>query len=265
MSAGSAAIARHADALRRAELEVAPIAPLSADEPALSLADAYAIQRRNVDARVAEGAVLRGRKAGLTSKPMQQMLGVDEPDFGALLDDMFVEDGDAVDLATLIAPQVEAEIAFLLDDDLAGPGVTAATALPSVAGVLPALEIIDSRIRDWKIGLIDTIADNASSGRLVVGPRLTSLKDLDLRLLGMAVSRNHELVDTGAGAAALGHPLHVVAWLANKLSEFGTMLRAGDIILAGSLHRAFPVAPADVVSAEFAGLGPVTARFERIA
>lgn len=261
MTAPGADVARHAARLRDAQARRTPIAPLTENDGSLTLADAYAIQTLNIEARVADGAVLVGRKVGLTSRPMQAMLGVHEPDYGALLSDMAVEDGADVALDGLLQPRVEAEIAFVMAEDLAGPGVTATTAIAAVAGAIPALEIIDSRITDWRISLIDTVADNASSGLFVTAPRLTPLAGLDLRLEGMALSRNGEIVETGTGAAVLGNPLHCLAWLANKLSEFGVSLRAGDVVLAGALHRAMPVAHGDVLRADFATLGTVGARF----
>jgi 2-keto-4-pentenoate hydratase len=192
---------------------------------------------------------------------MQQLLGVDEPDYGMLLDDMFVEDGDEIDLSTLLQPRVEAELAFVMARDLSGPGVTTATALAAIGGVLPAIEVVDSRVAGWRIKLVDTVADNASSGLLVVGGRSRPVTDLDLRLVGVVVSRNGELIDTGAGAAALGNPARCVAWLANKLATFGDGLRAGDVVLPGAVHKMVTVTPGDVFRAEFAGLGAVTARF----
>jgi 2-oxopent-4-enoate hydratase len=250
-----------ADLLWEAEQTRQPVGPLVGREPQLSLDDAYAIQSRNIERRIAAGAVRRGHKVGLTSHAMQAQLGVSEPDFGVLLDDMLLEEADAVALDELIAPRVEAEIAFLLADDLAGPGATSAMAHQAIAGGLPVLEVIDSRIADWKITLIDTVADNASSARVVVGGRLTAIDGLDLRLIGGVVTRNGELVATGAGAAVLGNPLSCVAWLANTLARFGGCLRAGDLVLAGALHAAFPVADGDIVRAEFAHLGAVNARF----
>jgi 2-keto-4-pentenoate hydratase len=250
-----------ADALWKAERERVPIPPLTDQHPDLTVEDAYAIQSINVGRRVAEGRLVRGRKVGLTSAPMQQLLGVNEPDFGVLLDDMFTEDGDEVALDTLLQPRVEAELAFIMGEDLTGPGVTTSNALAAIEGALPAVEIVDSRVADWKIKLADTIADNASSGRLVIGGRLTPVTEVDLRLVGVAVSRNGRVVDTGAGAAALGNPARCVAWLANKLAGFGTCLRAGDVVLPGAVHRMIPVEPGDVFRAEFAHLGAVTARF----
>jgi 2-oxopent-4-enoate hydratase len=253
-----------AAALATAERERRPIAPLTETAPGLTVEDAYAIQSENVAHRVRDGAILLGRKVGLTSKPMQELLGVSEPDFGALLDDMFVEEGDAIRLDTLIEPRVEAEIAFVLGADLRGPGVTTTAALRAIGAAVPALEIIDSRVEGWKIKLIDTVADNASSARVVLGGKLTPLDGLDLRLVGAVVSVDGEVVDTAAGAAVLGHPARCVAWLANKLGELGDGLREGDVVLAGALHRALPL-PGDrgtTVRAEFSTLGSVTARFE---
>ena len=252
---------RLADRLYDAERDRRPIDPLTATHPELGVEDAYAIQMINLERKLGEGRILRGRKVGLTSKPMQDLLGVDEPDFGVLLDDMFVEDGDAIPLDTMLQPRVEAEMAFLLGSDLAGPAVTTGNALAAIAGVLPALEIVDSRVADWKIKLVDTVADNASSGKLVVGGRLTPVAAVDLRLVGCVVSRNGRVIDTGAGAAALGNPARCVAWLANKLAAFGSGLRAGDIVLPGAVHKMVPVAPGDVFRAEFGHLGAVTARF----
>ena len=246
-----------------ADRTAVPIAPLTERHPELVLADAYAIQTINIDRRVAEGQRVIGRKVGLTSKPMQKLLGVDEPDFGVLTETMVVEDGDEVDLATLVQPRVEAEMAFVMGRDLAGPGVTTGTALAAIAGVLPAIEIVDSRVADWKIKLVDTVADNASSGLIVTGGRMTPLADVDLRLVGVVVSRGGEVLHTGAGAAVLGNPARCVAWLANTLGAFGAGLREGDIVLPGSPHAMVAVAPGDVFRAEFAHLGPVTVRFSR--
>lgn len=252
-----------ADELFRAGADRRPVAPLTDRAPELRVQDAYAIQTRVIERRVAGGARAIGRKIGLTSQPMQQLLGVAEPDFGVLLDDMFVEDGDEIDLTTLLQPRVEAELAFVMAEDLAGPGVTTARALTAVAGVLPAIEVVDSRVVDWRIKLVDTVADNASSGLLVVGGQLRPVTDVDLRLIGVVVSRNGELIDTGAGAAALGNPARCVAWLANKLGSLGAGLKAGDVVLPGAVHKMVPVRPGDVFRAEFSRLGAVTARFSR--
>jgi 2-keto-4-pentenoate hydratase len=247
--------------LRAAEDDRAPILPLTEEIPELTVADAYRIQQINVHRRKEEGGLVRGRKVGLTSLAMQQQLGVDEPDFGALFADMVVEEGDPIPVSELIQPRIEAEIAFVMETELQGPGVSSADALRAVAGALPALEIIDSRVADWKIKLPDTIADNASSARVVCGGRLTPLADLDLRTIGMVLSVDGAVAATGAGAAVLGNPIRCVAWLANKLGEFGVPLRAGDLVLAGALHAAVGVAAGVSVQAEFAELGSVTTRF----
>jgi 2-keto-4-pentenoate hydratase len=250
-----------ADALWQAETTRRPIAPLTEQYDDLGIEDAYAIQGINVQRRIDRGARVIGRKVGLTSKPMQELLGVNEPDYGVLLDEMYVEEGDEVDLDRLLQPRIEAELAFIMDRDLEGPGVTAPGALAAIAGVLPALEIVDSRVADWRIKLIDTVADNASCGLLTVGGRLTPVDRVDLRLIGMALSRNGEVIDTGAGAAILGNPARCVAWLANKFATFGASLHAGDIILPGAVHRMVPVQRGDVFRAEFAHLGAVTVMF----
>jgi 2-keto-4-pentenoate hydratase len=192
---------------------------------------------------------------------MQELLGVDEPNFGVLLDDMFVDDGDEIPLDRLVQPRVEAEVAFVMGEDLAGPGVTTSDVLATTTGVLAAIEIVDSRIEDWRIRLTDTVADNASSGRVVLGARLTSAMNIDLRLVGVLFYRNGIPIESGAGAAALGNPARCVAWLANRLGEFGAGLRRGDVVLPGAMHRMVPVRPGDVFRAEFAHLGGVTAQF----
>lgn len=255
------AVGSVADALWQAEIERTPIAPVTGIWQGLTVDDAYAVQTHNVDRRVAAGAVVRGRKVGLTSRASQDLLGVREPNFGVLLDDMFVEEGDDVPLDSLVQPRVEAEIAFVMATDLAGPGVTTTDALTAVAGVLPAIEIVDSRIADWRIRIADTVADNASAARAVLGARIVPVTALDLRLIGVLFHRNGAPIDSGAGAAVLGNPARCVAWLANKLGTLGSGLRKGDIVLSGALHRMVPVRPGDVFHARFAHLGTVTAQF----
>ena len=258
-------VARHADALWAAIRDREPIAPLTASDPELDVEAAYAVQELVSERRLAAGARQRGRKIGLTSAAMQRQLGVEEPDYGRIFDEMLVEDGDTVDLSTLLQPRVEGEIAFVLGDDLVGPGLTANDAIAATAGVCAAIEVIDSRIADWQIALPDTIADNASSGLVVLAGGLAPVESLDLRLTGMTLRRGGELVATGAGAAVLGNPARCVAWLANTLSRFGQQLRAGEIVLAGALHAAVAVAPGDCFRAEFSRLGAVTVRFSEAA
>jgi len=257
----SARLGAHAEALRDAIGTGKPMPPLTENDPDLSVADAYAIQLANVERAVADGRRVIGHKVGLTSRAMQEMLGVDEPDFGVLTDAMLVEDAGTVDVATLIQPRIEAEIGLVLGCDLPGPGVTTADALAAVAFALPAMEIIDSRIADWRITLPDTVADNGSSARVVLGSQRTALDGIDPRLVGVVLSRNGVVAESGAGAAALGNPVRCVAWLANKLAEFGSCLEAGHIVLPGALHRAVNVAAGDVFVAEYSQLGSVRVRF----
>jgi len=256
-----AVVGEVADRLWQAEVARTPVEPPTDAHPELTVADGYAVQATNVERRVAAGRVVRGRKVGLTSRVMQQLLGVHEPAFGVLLDDMFLDDGVPVDFGTLLQPRVEAEIAFVLARDLAGPGVTTADVLTGTAGVLPAIEVLDSRIAQWRIGLVDTVADNASCARVVLGGRLTPVTGVDLRLAGVLFHRNGVPVDSGAGAAVLGNPAVCVAWLANTLGALGAGLRAGDLVLPGGLHRAVPARAGDVFRAEFAHLGDVTVAF----
>lgn len=250
-----------AAALADAEATRVAIPPLTQSDPALSIEDAYAIQGFNTARRIAAGERVVGRKVGLTSAAMQRQLGVDRPDYGVLLSDMMVADGDAIDVGELLQPKVESEIAFVLKRDLAGPGVDVSSALRSVEGVLPAIEVIDSRIADWKIGLVDTIADNASSARCVLGGRMLPPTAFDLRLCGTVLSVDGRAVATGAGAAVLGNPARCLAWLANTLGAYGEGLCEGDVVLAGALHAAVTVEPGASVVAEFAHLGAVSVRF----
>jgi len=251
-----------ADALHVALRERAPIDPIAPAHPDLGVDDAYRIQqglaRRIIDC---DGGDTVGYKLGLTSKPMQEMLGVDVPDYAPVLSSMVFSDGHQVQLERYIQPRVEAEIALVLDHPLRGPGVTAMHAWRAIAGAVAAIEMVDSRIRDWRIGLVDTIADLASSGATILGSRVVPLEGWDPRLVGMVIARNGAVEGSGAGAAALGDPVGAVAWLANTLAAYDVTLEAGWFIMTGSLHRAFPVAPGDVVRADFDRLGPVTARF----
>jgi len=257
----SAEISAAAQRLHLAEAQRSPIPPLVKDYAGLSVREAYQIQIAVIDLKVADGARVIGKKTGLTSKAMQQMLGVNEPDFGHLLDTMMIADGQTVSLSGLIQPKVEAEIAFMLASDLKGPGVTARQVLEATTSVTASLEIIDSRVADWKIALADTIADNASSGRVVLGKTRVPPDGMDLRLTGMVFEKNGEIMATGAGAAVLGHPANAVAWLANQLAEYGYSLKANEVILPGALSAAIPVATGDVVTATFDRLGTVSAKF----
>lgn len=237
-----------------------PIAPLTTERPDMTPADAYAIQSAMVESKLAGGDTIVGYKLGLTSKPMQDMFGVNEPDYAPVFASGVVEDGAVVDMSRFIQPRVEAEIALVLEKSLRGPGVTALGAYQAIGGAVAAIEIVDSRIEDWKIKLPDTIADLASSAATVPASRVVPLDGFDVRLLGMVITRNGELMGTGAGAAALGNPVAAVAWLANTLAPYGVTLEAGRFVMTGSLHGAFAVTPGDVVRAEIDRLGPVTLR-----
>jgi 2-oxopent-4-enoate/cis-2-oxohex-4-enoate hydratase len=235
--------------------------PLTARHPELTIEHAYRIQQRMIERRVEAGERIIGKKIGVTSRAVMNMLGVYQPDFGYMLDGMIYNEGESVPIATLIQPKAEGEIAFILKKDLMGPGVTNAEVLAATECVMPCFEIVDSRIRDWKISIVDTIADNGSSGAFVLGDSMARADGLDLRNIGMVLEKNGEVIATGAGAAALGHPLTCVTWLANKLGEFGIGLKAGEVILSGSLAIMFPVQPGDHVSMTLSGLGSCRARF----
>ncbi|WP_284981534.1 2-keto-4-pentenoate hydratase [Arthrobacter sp. efr-133-TYG-118] len=238
------------------------VAPLTDADPGLSVEGAYRIQLEQVQAWKTDGRTVKGHKVGLTSRAMQVQLGVDQPDFGHLMDDMFFADTDPIKAGRFISPKVEPEFAFVLGKSLTGPGVTAAEALSAIDYVVGALEIIDSRITNWKIKLADTIADNASSGGVVLGSKPVKPADLDLRTTGVNLSRNGELVASGAGGAVLESPLNALVWLANTLGPLGVTLKAGSVILPGSMTAAVAAGPGDTISASFAGgLGTVTANF----
>jgi len=237
-----------------------PIPPFTDADPALGMADGYAIQRELIDLLLADGDRIVGHKVGLTSKPMQQMVGVDSPDYGPVLASTIYRDGDTIPVSRFIAPKVEAEIVFVIGERLMGPGVTVTQAHAAIAGAVAAMEIVDSRIADWRIKLADTVADLASNGAMATSSRVVPITDFDSRLVGMTLTRNGELVDTGAGAAALGDPVAVVAWLADVLGKDGVALEPGHLIMTGALHAAVPMTPGDVFRAEFDRLGPLTVR-----
>lgn len=249
-----------ADALREAQISFTPLDPVSETYPALDIDDAYAIQTLLITDRINEGRVLRGYKVGLTSEAMQRQLGVDQPDFGALLDDMWIEDG-AVVAAEYLSPKVEPEMAVILRSPLTGPGVTVRDVEEAVGSVVASLEVIDSRIRDWRITIADTIADNASSAAVVLGGTELPLASVDRHALDVTLFINGEQVGRGTGDAVMGDPLAAVAWLANTLGERGVVLPAGAVILPGSVCAAAAVVPGDHVVADFGPLGTVSVTF----
>ena len=258
MSASTASLI--AESLRRAYAE-GPIAPVRGSLEAPTAQLAYEIQDINTRHWSAAGRRIVGRKIGLTSQAVQQQLGVDQPDFGILFADMEVPNDGAVPAAQLLQPRAEAEVACVLGHDLSHPDPTASEVLRAIAYVLPAIEIVDSRIQDWKISLVDTIADNASSAMYVLGTEPRATADVDLRLCGMVLTKNDSVVATGAGAACLGHPLNAVRWLAATMVAKGRPLRAGDVVLSGALGPMTAVGAGDRLRAEIAGLGSVGVRF----
>jgi 2-oxopent-4-enoate/cis-2-oxohex-4-enoate hydratase len=250
------------DALYEALRHRDVIAPLTTQWPEITIEDAYHVQRRMMDRRIADGETIIGKKIGVTSKAVQQMLDVHQPDFGWLTDQMVYESGAEMPISTeLIQPRAEGEIAFILKADLRGPGVSAADVLAATEWVTPCFEVVDSRIRDWKIRIQDTVADNASCGLFVLGEQKVRPRDVDLTTCGMVVRKNGETLSTGAGAAALGSPVSCVAWLANTLGAFGIPLRAGEVILSGSLVPLEPVEAGDIMTLEIGGIGGASVRF----
>lgn len=237
------------------------VPPLAARAPQLGVDQAYAISLALLERRLEDGERVIGKKIGVTSKAVQDMLGVHQPDFGFLTDRMEV--GEVVDIAAhrLIQPRAEAEIGFQLRADLRGPGITAEDVLAATACIMPCFEIVDSRIADWKIGIVDTVADNASCGVFVLGEARVDPRAHDLAKLRVTMSKNGAVISEGVGAAVQGSPLQAVAWLANTLGAYGVTLAAGDIILSGSLVPLAPAARGDHFTLELHGVGPASVRF----
>ena len=254
-------IQHYGDELYQALLTRTPVAPLTEREADITIEDAYAIQLRMIQRRVDAGETIIGKKIGVTSKIVMQMLGVNQPDFGQMTSGMVFNEGQAIPADSMIAPRAEAEVAFMLKRDLAGPGVTAADVLRATECVMPCFEIVDSRIRDWKIRIQDTVADNASCGVLTLGGLRKSPRQLDLALAGMVLEKNGEVISTSTGAAVQGSPVNAVAWLANTLGRLGITLKAGEVILSGSQSPLVPVKAGDSLSCHVGGLGSTTVRF----
>src|SRR6187455_896747 len=248
--------------LAQAERSREPMDPLTAANSDIDVVDAYEIQLINIRQRVAEGARVIGHKVGLSSEAMQEMMGVDEPDYGHLLDEMAVHQDRPVPAGRYLYPRVEVEVGFVLADDLPGEGCTEDDVLAATAAFAPAIELIDTRITDWKIKLCDTIADNASSAGWVLGEARVSPKDIDIQSIDAVLTNNGEVVAEGRSDAVLGNPVTAVAWLARKVEAFGVRLKAGDIVLPGSCTRAIDAPPGSNFVADFAGLGYVRLSFE---
>lgn len=238
------------------------VEPIIKNEPDISIQDSYAIQNVFIQERMKkENSTIIGKKIGVTSQVVMDMLKVNQPDFGYLLSSMVYNDGDEIDTKKLIAPKAEGEIAFILKQDLIGPGITTADVIKATDFIMPCFEIVDSRIKNWNISIYDTIADNASCGYIVFGGQKASLRKVDVTTCGITLERNGELLHTGAGAAALGSPINAVVWLANKLGEFGVSLKAGEVILSGALCAMVDIKANDNMSINIGKIGSANCRF----
>ncbi|GAA4018060.1 2-oxopent-4-enoate hydratase [Actimicrobium antarcticum] len=256
-------ITQFGDELFHAYKTATTVSPLTDRMPDMTIEDAYRIQLHMVGRRLEQGERIVGKKIGVTSQAVMNMLGVGQPDFGYMLDGMIHCDGAAIDISTLIQPKAEGEIAFILKRDLLGPGISAADVLSATEGVIACFEIVDSRIKDWKIKIQDTVADNASCGVFVLGDRMVDPRGLDLRTCGMVLEKNGEVVVTGAGAATMNSPVNAMVWLANTLGRLGIPLKAGEVILSGALGAMVPVKAGDNLRVAIGGIGGCSVRFVR--
>lgn len=255
------AIANAARRIRNAWKNGNTIRPVRNGLPKGDIDAAYEVQRTNTDFWIGEGRRVIGRKIGLTAKSVQAQLGVDQPDYGIIYADMAVVDGDEIDFASISQPRAEAEIALVLGDGLDREQITILDVIEAADYMLPAIEVVGSRIAKWDIDIVDTIADNASSGMIVLGTRPVALDDVDLRLCGMVMENRGAQVSVGAGAACLGNPLNAAVWLARKMADVGMPLAAGDVVMTGALGPMAPVSAGDVIEARISGLGSVRAGF----
>ena len=254
-------IKQYGDELYEAFVKFSPVRHQLEREPDITIEDAYKIQEHFVARRVAAGERIIGKKIGATSKPVQDFLGVYQPDFGMLTSGMVYQEGDTIDLGTMIQPKAEAELAFVLKADLKGPGITAMDVIRATDYVLPCFEIVDSRIVDWKIKIQDTVADNASCGVFLLGKTKGDPRVLDITLAGMVLEKNGEIFSTGVGAAVQGSPANAVAWLANTLGALGIPFKAGEVILSGSQSALIPVVGGDELVCTVGGLGSCRVKF----
>ncbi len=255
-------IKKYGEELYLALKEQRTVAPLTSREKEMDITDAYKISSEILNLRILDGEKVIGKKIGLTSKVVQKMLMVNQPDFGFLTDKMLYHTGDEVPISKeLIQPKAEGEIAFILKKDIKGPGLSNADILRATEYVMPCFEIVDSRISDWKIKIQDTVADNASSGLFILGANAVKPSQVDLYTCGMVVEKNGSVVGTGAGAAALNSPVNAVTWLANTLGSLGITLKSGEIILSGSLVPMEEVVAGDHFRLDIGGIGSVSARF----
>lgn len=254
-------IQHYGDELYQSLVARTTVSPLLQREPDITIEDAYRIQSRMIARRLEAGEKIVGKKIGVTSKPVQDFLGVFQPDFGQLTSGMVYREGETVDLNTLIQPKAEAELAFVLKHDLIGPGITAMDVIRATEYVSPCFEIVDSRITNWQIKIQDTVADNASCGVFVLGEAKADPRKLDLALAGMVLEKNGELFSTSVGAAVQGSPANAVAWLANTLGALGIPFRAGEVILSGSQSALVPIVDGDEMVCTVGGLGSCKVHF----
>lgn len=253
--------AEAADLLWTAQCDRTPVEPLTAAYPDIDASDAYEIQLINIRRQLAQGRTVHGHKVGLSSEVMQRMMGVDEPDYGHLLSDMVLSEDTAVDTGRYCFPRIEVEIGYVLGRSLPGEGCTTADVLAATEYIVPSVELIDSRIKDWRIALADTIADNASSAGVLLGAARVRPADLDPADIAAVLYRDGEEIARGNTSAVLGDPTEAVAWLARKVASFGVTLEAGHVILPGSCTAAVDVRPGDTFRADFEGLGSVSLAF----
>jgi 2-keto-4-pentenoate hydratase len=246
-----------ARALYIARRDRIPILPFTDSDSNLGMRDGYDIQQELVKLLVQDGDRVIGHKVGATSEAMQRLIGIDSPDYGPILASTLYRDGDAISLSSFISPKIEAEIAFALGTRLMGPGITYDPARHAISSIAAAMEIVDSRISQWRIRLADTVADLASNGALVVSDVLVAPKDIDIRGIRMVLTKNGRPIASGVGADALGDPVAVLVWLANVLGDNGVALEPGHLVMTGALHAAVPMHAGDVFSAEFEHLGTV--------
>ena len=250
-----------AQQLYEAEKSRVCIPKLAETYPDINIVDSYKIQQIGLEKKLKEGHRIVGRKIGLTSKGMLEQLGADQPDYSYLLDYMMVPEGTPADTENLISPRIEGEIAFIMNEDLEGPGVTPADVQNATAWVVPCFEVCDCRYTDWKVSVRDTIADMAGASRFMIGSGATRIDEVNLRNIGMIVEKNGELAGTGAGAEVMGSPLNSMAWLVNKLAEFDTGLKKGDIVLSGAFIKAFPAESGDIFTLEVDGFPSLSMKF----
>ena len=237
------------------------ITPITESAPDITIEEAYQVQLSMINRRLLQGESIVGKKIGITAKAVMNMLGVNQPDFGHLMSGMEFKESQSLPFEIFCQPKGEGEIAFLLKKDLTGPGITTDQVIAATDCVLPAFEIVDSRIENWNIKIQDTVADNASAAAFVLGSPKRSIQGIDLATCGMVLKKNGEIIGTGTGAATLDHPLNAVAWLANMLGSLGMSLKAGEVILSGSLSIMFPIQSGDNLEMEIEGIGKTTCQF----